>query len=545
MDKINRRGFMEVTALGLAGVAMGPAWALGGQQGSSGNGLQSLYEKFEDPDRRYSIRPFWFWNGKLEGGELRRQIKQMVDHGVYGAYAHNRDGLETPYLSESWWQAVGEALKAAREYGFSLCMVDEFEWPSGEARDYWMPGINKSRVVAANPDFHMRRLRADETHVQGPRQIRIVLPNQTAAVVVGRLIGRDTLEGESLKTLPIQNGAKQIEWNAPEGDWIVFAYGVEEAIGQPDHGTVDLMSRDAIAKYIEIYYEEFYRRYGEYFGSTMPATFADHEGDYGAKLPWTPALLGAFRRKAGYSLEAYLPALKYDIGTKTEKVRCDLLDTVSELYSDNFFKQVTDWCQQHKIDHSGHVWEESLFFGPAEQGDFFRILRSLSNPGCDTLVEWGRQSVWLKEDASVADFEGRHVVCENQGVQGEDSYLSPERMRRVSNCLGAWNIGEFIPHAFDYDLSRINYPPDWFRSQPYLPWFRAYADQMRRISFINRESHYVADIALLYPQVSIWGQSAPAFRSEDFGYLVRNTSWTDDASDTNQQYAQLKLRLSE
>ena len=82
----------------------------------------------------------------------------------------------------------------------------------------------------------------------------------------------------------------------------------------------------------------------------------------------------------------------------------------------------------------------------------------MSNPGCDTLVEWGRQSVWLKEVASVADFEGRRLVCENQGVQGGDSYLSPERMRRVSNCLGAWNVSEFIPHAFNYDLNRVNFP---------------------------------------------------------------------------------------
>ena len=67
-------------------------------------------------------------------------------------------------------------------------------------------------------------------------------------------------------------------------------------------------------------------------------------------------------------------------------------------------------------------------------------------------MEWARESVWLREVASVAAFEGKHVVCENQGVQGSDSYLSPEMMRRVSNCLGAWDIGEFIPHAFNYDL---------------------------------------------------------------------------------------------
>ena len=156
---INRRSFFQLTALGLGGLALGRGWTFEGEEKGQPAALQLLYEQFQDPDHRYSIRPFWFWNGKLEGGELRRQIKQMVDHGVYGAYVHNRDGLQTPYLSEAWWEAVGEALKAARDYGFSLCMVDDFEWPSGEARDYWLPGINKSRVVAANAGFQMHRLR--------------------------------------------------------------------------------------------------------------------------------------------------------------------------------------------------------------------------------------------------------------------------------------------------------------------------------------------------------------------------------------------------
>ena len=240
-----------------------------------------------------------------------------------------------------------------------------------------------------------------------------------------------------------------------------------------------------------------------------------------------------------------LPALVYDIGHKTEKVRCDYVDTISDLYSTSFFQQVNNWCKAHGLQYSGHVWEESLFFGPWVQGDFYRILRAMGQPGCDTLREWGRQSVWLKEVASVADFEGRHVVCENQGVQGSDSYLSPERMRRVSNCLGAWNIGEFIPHAFDYDLGRINFPPDWFGSQPFLPHFRAYADQMRRISFMNRESEHVAELLLYYPQTSVWGQSSPAFRTEGSTDITDPGNWSQDAAETNSSYALLKFRLTE
>jgi len=543
MPRITRREF-----LGIAGTSIGGVYLASSAHLPAGSlptrSFEALHAGFQEPGRGHSIRPFWFWNGKLDPEEIDRQIRQMVKHGVYGAYVHCRGGLETPYLSEEWWEAVGSALRSARENGFALCMVDEFEWPSGEARDYWMPGQNKSRVVAANPDFRMHRLRPVERTVRGPARAEIDLPEGATVVVAGKRLGPDRIEGDSLLVLAIAPGARSLFWEAPAGEFAVFVY-VLEPTGTVDGSTVDLMNPEAVGKFIELYYEEFYRRHGEYFGATMPATFADHEGNYGGKLAWTARLFETFRRSKGYDLERFLPGLDHDIGIKSEKVRCDYLDVVSELYSTSFFKQVNAWCQRHGLEYSGHVWEETLFFGPAYQGDFYRILRSMTNPGCDSLVEWGRQSVWLKEVSSVADFEGRRVVCENQGVQGSDSYLSPERMRRVSNCLGAWNVGEFVPHAFDYDLNRINFPPDWFRSQPFLPHFQAYADQMRRVSFMNCDSHHVAEILLYYPQVSVWGQSAPAFRTDDPSTIMSNSTWSEDAVGTNSSYAQLKLRLTE
>ena len=544
MALISRRDFLALAGTGIGEVCLGSLAHLSALLPPASASLEALHAAFRDPDRKHSIRPFWFWNGKLDAKEIERQIRQMVEHGVYGAYVHNRHGLETPYLSEEWWQAVGSALQSSRENGFSLCMVDEFEWPSGEARDDWMPGSNKSRVVRANPEFRMRRLRPVESTVHGPGRVEIALPAGAALAVSGKRLSADRIDGGSLRTLPFEPGASSFFWDPPAGECAVIVY-VLEPTRSVDGSTVDLMNPDAVRQFIDIYYEEFYRRYGQYFGNAMPATFADHEGSYGGKLAWTPRLFETFRQKKGYDLEPLLPALDHDIGAKSEKVRCDYLDVVSELYSNSFFNQVNDWCRKHNLEYSGHVWEETLFFGPPYQGDFYQILRSMTNPGCDSLVEWGRQSVWLKEVSSIADFEARRVVCENQGVQGSDSYLSPERMRRVSNGLGAWNVGEFIPHAFDYDLNRINFPPDWFRSQPFLPHFRAYADQMRRVSFMNCDSHHVADILLYYPQVSVWGQSAPAFRTDDPPRIMSNSTWPEDAVTTNSTYAQLKLRLSE
>ncbi len=68
---------------------------------------------------------------------------------------------------------------------------------------------------------------------------------------------------------------------------------------------------------------------------------------------------------------------------------------------------------------------------------------------------------------------------------------------------------------------------------------------MRRISFVNCESQRLADLVLLYPQVSIWGQSSTAFRSDDFAHLSQNGNWSPDAIETSEQYADLKMRLTE
>jgi hypothetical protein len=306
--------------------------------------LAALYAKFVDPDRKYSIRPFWFWNGALTGEELKRQMQEMIDHGVYGAYAHNRDGLETPYLSEEWWKVLGEALQAAREIGFSLCMVDEFEWPSGEARDYWLPGMNKSRVLAANPEFHTQRMKSTESIVRGPSHWRSPITEKTVGVAAGKRLGQDSLDGKTLQALNWEKGAKEVSWDVPEGEWLIIDYDLVPAVAEM--GRVDLMNRKAIASFIKIYYEEFFKRYGQYFGNAMPATFADHEGSFRRQAALdAPASSKPSSARRGTNLSRTFPAFVYDIGPMTEKVRCDLEDTVSELYSDSFWKQVSDWCR--------------------------------------------------------------------------------------------------------------------------------------------------------------------------------------------------------
>jgi alpha-L-rhamnosidase len=505
----------------------------------------SLYTEFQNPPREYSPMPFWFWNGKLEGAKVQEQVRRMVEQHVYGAFLHGRDGLQTPYLSEEWFSAVGAGLEEAKRSGFQFNFVDEYNWPSGEVRNIWMAGNHQSEVLARRPDLRMKSIAYKEQIVHGPQSVTMPEVSQLQAVLVARWFGGGRIDRQSLHSLDLPIAATPVQWTAPAGDWLIMEFYLEPSMGF-DGGFVDLMNPEATKLYFDLSYGEYYRRFRSYFGGTIRYSFSDHEGVFGYRIAWTPTLYEAFQRRAGYDLRTVLPLLIYDGGDDSAKVRQDYLGTVTQLYEDSYWTGITDKAKQLGIGRSGHAWEENLQSGAAFQGSLFALERGLNPVGVDSLGDFGRQPLNFKVAQSVADFEGRRFACENQGVQGTDSYLDMQGLRKATNSIGAWGVNLFIPHAFDYDVLRANYPPDWLH-QPYWPHFSAYADYTRRISFMNAEdSHHATNILLYYPITTMWADSAPLFNNKsDYQSLIDPPNWKNRSVMVNDYYTRLILRLSE
>ena len=503
-----------------------------------------LYNEFLNPPREYSAMPFWFWNGKMEGPKIQEEIRRMVDQHVYGAFLHARDGLLTPYHSEEWWRAIGAGLEQAKRSGFEFNFVDEYDWPSGEARNIWMAGSHQSEVLARKPEYRMRSLSYKAEVVKGPKEVTLAAPPELQAVVAARWLGENKIDGESLQLLASAGEPGQFTWQAPEGYWVVVEFYLEPSMGF-DGGFVDLMNPHAMELFFDLSYGEFHRRFGSYFGDTVHYSFADHEGDYGYRIAWTPALFEAFAQRTGYDLHKVLPLLIYEGGDSTVKVRCDYLATVTQLYQGSFWKGITDSAAKLGIGRTGHAWEESLQWAAALEGSLFAVERGLNPVGVDSLFDYGRQPLNFKVAQSVADFEGRRFACENQGVQGTDSYLDMEGLRRGTNGIGLWGVNLFVGHAFNYDASRANYPPDWLH-QPYWPYFYYYSDYTRRIAFMNAESRHAANVLLYYPILSMWANSEPVFSgSAPYDQIGTPEVWKNSTITFNDYYTRLILRLAE
>jgi alpha-L-rhamnosidase len=503
----------------------------------------SLYQGFLDPPRDFSPMPFWFWNGKMEGPIIQKQIRDMVDQHVYGAFLHGRDGLETPYLSEGWFQAIGAGLEESKRSGFEFNLLDEYDWPSGEVRNVWMAGNHQSEVLAKRPDLRMKTLSYEAKIIAGPQAVDLTVNLDSQAIVAARWLGKNQIDATTLTALDSSGKDGHIHWSAPEGEWVIVQFSLKPAMGF-DGGFVDLMNPDATKLFFNLVYGEYHRRFASYFGNTIHYSFSDHEGDYGYRIAWTPRLFTAFHERTGYDLRKMLPMLIYNGGDLTTKVRNDYLSTVTDLYGNSFWQGITKSAEEIGLHRTGHAWEETLQWAAALEGSLFTVERGLNPVGVDSLFDWGRQPLNFKVAQSVADFEDRRFACENQGVQGTDSYLDLEAIRKGTNGIAASGVNLFIPHAFNYDLSRANYPPDWLH-QPYWPYFHTYADYTRRVSYMNADSRHETNVLLYYPITTIWADTAPLFSGQaDYQRIGEPTAWKNQTILINDYYTRIIIGLS-
>ena len=94
-----------------------------------------LIQRLNQPEREFTPIPFWFLNGDLRDEEIRRQLQDFSEHGVYGVVLHPRMGLpkRIGYLSQTFFHYIKTAVKEAHRLDMKIVLYDEGMYPSGSA----------------------------------------------------------------------------------------------------------------------------------------------------------------------------------------------------------------------------------------------------------------------------------------------------------------------------------------------------------------------------------------------------------------------------
>lgn len=463
--------------------------------------ISKRQELFENPTKEYRGKPFWSWNGKLEKGELLRQIDIMKKMGFGGSFMHSRTGLETEYLGKEWFDLTNECADYAEKADMESWLYDEDRWPSGTA----------GGIVTKEERYRSMFLEMDQYSMEEFEQADWT--KQIVAAYACKLDGvsyygervikkGDTItEGETVILFSIRYSECKDVYNG-------YAY-------------LDTMNREGVDRYIEVTHEAYKRECGDRIGTSIKGIFTDEphrgalfstfsEGRENA-VPYTPVLFAEFEKRFGYDLSGCLMELFLLKGKeKVSKTTRDYLELCQELFIENFAVPIRDWCHENGMIFTGHVLhEDSLSNQTVMQGSLMRFYEYMDYPGVDVLTE-GNECWWLvKQIASVArQLNKEWVLSELYGATGWQT--SFESYKQVGDWQALFGINLRCPHLSWYTMkgeAKRDYPASMLHQSAWYEEFSYVEDYFSRIHAIFKDGRPVCDLLVVNPIESVWARA--------------------------------------
>ena len=433
--------------------------------------MPDIEKKFRKPYPEYRSAPFWSWNDDLKDKYLYHQLDEMKKGGMAGGFMHSRTGLITPYLSKNWMNRIRNTVSHAKDIGIPIYLYDEDRWPSGFA----------GGIVTKNRRYAMKAIRI---------------------------------------TMSQNNKCRFEPITIPSHEWF------------NNCGYLDTLSHEAVREFIKSTYTAYKRAVGDEFNKTIPSIFTDEPNcltvwqlqDKGSLyLPWTDGLDKIFERRYGYDLRKNFICFVKNKGDY-KKVRYQFIKLITELFVENFGKQIHTWCEENNIALTGHYLEEDTLASQIRVlGAAMPFYEYMHIPGVDHL---GRQvqgvnhlgiripSAYLtiKQCSSVAHQLGKErVLSELFGCSGYNMTFTDRKW------IGNWNtvlgINLFCPHLWLYSMAgsrKRDHPPAISYQQPYWKYNKVIEDYFARINFITNQGKFYSNILVLHPVESGWCLYNPA-----------------------------------
>lgn len=426
--------------------------------------ITELLEKIKNPGKEYSPIPFWFLNDDFSDDEIVRQLEEFNSKGVNGVVLHPRIGIpkSIKYLSDKYMHFIEVAIKTAARLGMKIVLYDEAMYPSGSAH---------GMVVASNPNFAAQAIFLTDDCTFGK-------------IITKTSCGKYIVQGESGgKIRGIHWGEDDEEPNAPRA--------------------ADLLSKYAVDKFIELTHERYYNLFGEFFGNTIIGFFTDEPMLLGREprsdcYVWTWGFEDEIIANGGNLDE--LEGLFNGENNKTVELYKRL---VFEKENTIFYKSLSDWCIQHKIELMGHPHKpddiecESFFGVPGQD----IVLRRVA-PEMGALT--GRESVQAKCSSDAARIMGkRRNSNECYGACCRDRipwYFTGADLKWYTDWLGVRGVNMFIPHAFYYSIKgkrKDERPPDVGPNNIWWKYFDKISTYIKRISYIMTDCRNTAKVAVM------------------------------------------------
>ena len=412
-------------------------------------------KELENPTNEYRSAPFWAWNGKMKKDRIEKQIACMKEQHMGGCFVHSREGLETEYLSDEWMKRVEDAINASKKNMLDVWIYDEDKWPSGMA---------------------------------------------------GGMITRDCPEFRA-KALTLQVNE--------DGSYSFQVESTGDSEWYNGYGPANNLEPESVKKFIEMTHETYRQKIPTVAEGTVRGFFTDEPNvcDFFATftegrpwLPWSDHFEDVFEKNRGYDIKDHLEELFFD-NENAGKIRHDYCKTISEVFSECYFKQLSDWLHANDMLLTGHlIFENDLGYNARTSGSVMPHYRFFDIPGIDILGEQDEELLTVKQCTSVANqFGKKYVMSETYGCTKWDFGL--EGQKWLADWQFIMGVTMRCQHLFMYSIKGLrkrDYPPIFSEQTTWWDKSHILEDYFARFAVCSTYGKVKRDFLVIHPQSTAW-----------------------------------------
>lgn len=501
----------------------------------------ALAEGFANPPADCMPRTRWWWMGNaITKPEITRQLQEMHSRGILGVEQITMEPVyekgNVPYLSGAYFDLLKHTVAAARELGMSVSL--NFGGPGWVWGGDWIPqeernqALLSSSFIVSGPAFVDRELPSNATinPRDVPRSCRRIKPEDRLIAVVAGRVDDGPITPESLKLITPNVEGRRIVWQAPEGTWRVMAFWATTVGDAVNH-----IDKQAMAHYVDRVGGRYAVALGDELGTTVESFFGDsfevpvhRNGIY-----WCDAFPAEFQARKGYGVIRFLPALWWELGEVSPKIRYDVNDVLHLMGMQAFYGTFVPWCHEHgvksRVQPYGFVTDNLAGAGAVD------IPEMEVTAGEKDAVPWFDSRVTPREYvASGAHVYGRNIVSvEAYTFIHWDPYRATlEELKTAADYFLRSGANLFYNHGFlatpepDITPNRGFYPaihisPD----NVWWPYYGLLSSYIGRCCFMLRQGVPCAGVAVYSPLANQWARDAFNARrwTRDFDWGELNT----------------------
>ena len=457
---------------------------------------------FDNPPSEYRLVQYQFTKGALNsypdwgiGGYMGFFYKNLYKQGAKGI------------------KQIGPLVDAANKSGQTVWLADDCGYPSGMAG---------GRVVAENPDFEVRSLVMLVQKGNGAKPVSFSLPKELHDIISATLypIKNGGIDLQAGKRLTPKK--RSVSGKGLEGAWELRVFArytrsknvqAQSTMKQFGHTGryPDLMNRKAMSRFIANMHEPILKQI-ENPGKKVEGFYCNEpnlmqtgwkSNEQYACTPWNEDLPALFKKMHGYDLFQVLPCLFEGKDITARRARIHYRQTVAELLTNSFARQIREWCNKRGLKSSGHyLLNDYLPQHVQGYGDMMKFVSEFDVPALDIPIPNPNQFMTFRYQqsrffSSVTAWKERSTTLMLLdpiiGGFGGRKRLSPD----LPLLINSVNMASF--HGVNIFTSYIPRAPGKGAKGCSKEEYRFLNEYTGRMTQVLRGAHREAGVALYYP----------------------------------------------